>query len=858
MKKISYLLSLAFCVTGCRFPFFSQPTHSNAVPQQGNQSPTGTGIVSPGVVMPPSGGVPLINPVSSISTSIDISPLQGTASATTSIPSALQATESIATQSVQNPQSTQSVLPATPLPQTNETLPPSPIPQATQSTKPVQPPQTVVTPTPLPPPDSAHVVVPISFPQLTLFIDQKDQGKAQVTESADTSKNLLEDAHTLELSPLTSNSQESVAVHIALTSENTPPNILAVYKKSPLVADWLKTDIRVSASTQGYIQVPIPLPSGDSAEYLITGKEKPLPSGVTFENIPPISAPEDPLVTDNAQVQNIARSMARTSKARLRVQSTVHPVIPDKDVIKDPANKKILAVFVHGAGSEAKPGYRWTRLKNFLLTTSAQNQTIRDSFELWSFQYDSTKEIAVNALLLRDAIHAKFGARPYIVIAHSMGGLLAEFLYADEFSRKTFLGMVTLGTPYHGSPFAIPKMYREMASHQALPTLKYIMYWGVSNNFAATIPSPTGQNLAVDPFTDFTPSVFTVGHRCLAFDGFDGEIPTRTYTLPFTVGQEARQLTETLSENDRLCVPCQYSKLYTYPGLTAIPHTSTFPCYFNFAEGLAKLKEYTGSATWPHAFRYAGYFQELIEARYAKVLLFDMAVKNLNGVLHDRSETTEQQALRYAAMDMFALPSVTQGIQSPFAATDGLVHVASALAQTGRASIIDSRSTNGKLFLNETAIEQQKPTDTIAYRLFPGYSHLDIVIGKSSNDARLFNQIATDALWFKSQYDTTLSNTLTWGETNELIQKTEKVVLLGENIDEQLSDGIRIRRATVTSSKAVPSATEQNRATATLTIQKSITVVKNNGTSYSEGTWTETRIATFGRINGVWYWISLQ
>ena len=145
-----------------------------------------------------------------------------------------------------------------------------------------------------------------------------------------------------------------------------------------------------------------------------------------------------------------------------------------------------------------------------------------------------------------------------------MGGLLAEFLYADEFARQTFLGMVTLGTPHHCSPFSLPKMYREMASHQALPMLKYILYWGISNNFASAIPSPTGKSLAVDPFTDFTPSVFTVGHRCLAFDGFDEEIPTRTYTLPFKVGKEAKSLTETLSKEDRLCVPCGDSKLYNY------------------------------------------------------------------------------------------------------------------------------------------------------------------------------------------------------------------------------------------------------------------------------------------------------
>jgi len=828
-------------VTGCRFPFFSKPTTPSTAAQvavnaseNATKKKIGEDLFLPGLITPPQGEIPLFGQVSSASTE---SPLSQTAS-------------SVATSSV--PQATESGSPIVP-PQNTVTPSPPPIPQATQSippTSPPTPPVIPVPPTPSPPP--ATVIVPISFPRLAFFLDSNDQGKASLTESTDTSGSLLENARAIEISPLTSVDQGSIAVHVALSNQQTPANELSVFKKSPLVADWIKTDIKPVDTQNGYVRVPVPAPSSGAEEYLVAGREKPLLGNATFENIPSITAPQDPLLTDDIQASSVSRMTSHR-----KIQSAVWPSIPDNEVIKNPLNKKILAILVHGAGSEGKPGYRWNRLKNFALTKSARSQEFKNSFDFWSFQYDSTKEVAVNALLLRDAIHSKFGARPYIVIAHSMGGLLAEFLYADEFSRKTFLGMITLGTPYHGSPYAIPKMFREMVSHQAFPTLKYIMYWGVSNNFVSAIPSPTGQNLVVDPFTDFTPSVFTVGHRCLAFDGFDGEIPTRTYTLPFTVGKDAVRLTETLSNEDRLCVPCQYSKLYNYTGLSGIPHTNGFPCYFNFVEGLAKLKTYMGSAGWPHAFRYAGYFQELVDVRYEKVVLFGMAINNLNGLLHDRTETREQQALKYAAMDMLSLSSVTGGIQSPFTPTDGLVHVSSALAHKGRASIVDSRSTNARLILDESVIEQQKPADTIANRLFPDYSHLDMVIGKSENDTKLFDQIVTDAFWFKSEYDTLSSNTLSVGEMVSLIQKTTQVVMSIENLDEQLVDGVRIRRATVISSQAVPSSTEPNRATVTLKLQKSVTVVKYGGSSYSEGAWVETHVATFGRINSLWYWITL-
>jgi len=209
-------------------------------------------------------------------------------------------------------------------------------------------------------------------------------------------------------------------------------------------------------------------------------------------------------------------------------------------------------------------------------------------------------------------------------------------------------------------------------------------------------------------------------------------------------------------------------------------------------------------------------------------------------------------------MDMLSLPSVTGGIQSPFTPTDGLVHVSSALAHKGRAVIVDTRSTAARLILDESAIEGQKPVDTIANRLFPDYSHLDIVIGKSPDDTKLFGQIADDILWFKKEYDRVGSYAPSSGERAALIEKIKTVALLGWNRNQPLADGIRIYKGSVISAQEVWSSTEKNRSTVILKVQKSMTVVKNDGQSYVEVAFTETYTATFGRVNGIWYWVALQ
>lgn len=132
-------------------------------------------------------------------------------------------------------------------------------------------------------------------------------------------------------------------------------------------------------------------------------------------------------------------------------------------------------VLVHGLGGS---GEGW---ENFL-QSYAGNPSWRAAFKPYTFRYasggaevlaDPAAPRTIQALggALRDALQAQYGkpaapphfgfaGRSIVVMAHSMGGLVArsmmqEHTFADgRRGGERVLHLVTLGTPHHGSPMA--------------------------------------------------------------------------------------------------------------------------------------------------------------------------------------------------------------------------------------------------------------------------------------------------------------------------------------------------------------------------------------------------------------------
>ena len=78
-----------------------------------------------------------------------------------------------------------------------------------------------------------------------------------------------------------------------------------------------------------------------------------------------------------------------------------------------------------------------------------------DHFDLFAFRYDEKERVAQSGAWLAEAVETVFPGGRVIVVAHSMGGLVARSAMVESGADSTIHALVTLATPHHGSPLAI-------------------------------------------------------------------------------------------------------------------------------------------------------------------------------------------------------------------------------------------------------------------------------------------------------------------------------------------------------------------------------------------------------------------
>ena len=197
----------------------------------------------------------------------------------------------------------------------------------------------------------------------------------------------------------------------------------------------------------------------------------------------------------------------------------------------DPDPNKTLLILVHGDNSFRAKQDRW----EYFLDWVGDNGDVDARYEIWRFRHDTSRLIGYdgdsgNAKELGDAIAARFGPdRPLLLLAHSRGGLVSRAYmcgYGDGREGDRVLGLVTLATPHHGSPGAVPD-------------------WGLE-----TIKGKFRDTNLSEVFYDFTydavVNVADPGTMGLAWDNFDGP--------EHGIGYNAFSLESPLGENHVLSV----------------------------------------------------------------------------------------------------------------------------------------------------------------------------------------------------------------------------------------------------------------------------------------------------------------
>ncbi|MGQ9632571.1 MAG: esterase/lipase family protein [bacterium] len=171
-----------------------------------------------------------------------------------------------------------------------------------------------------------------------------------------------------------------------------------------------------------------------------------------------------------------------------------HPpqLIPEDDL---PLGQRTPLILIHGCGSEGwSPAeikrrkadkQRWLPLLQFFKYDSEFNST----FKVYRFVYDSRMGIPENAHLLDQSIdNSELKGERLIILAHSMGGLIARYLISQR--EEDVLLLITLGTPHHGSPLANPSWVRY--SLRRSPSIFSELLYNFAYEWDTIPPSPIG------------------------------------------------------------------------------------------------------------------------------------------------------------------------------------------------------------------------------------------------------------------------------------------------------------------------------------------------------------------------------
>jgi hypothetical protein len=122
-------------------------------------------------------------------------------------------------------------------------------------------------------------------------------------------------------------------------------------------------------------------------------------------------------------------------------------------------------VLVHGSGADKEinreKDFTWATLKNSILQSDALAP-----FDVFIWKHDTARAIGFNGATGNAADLAKYVNRrllprypantKVVFVAHSRGGLVVRSFMNYRNQGDRVLRLITLGTPHHGSPFAVP------------------------------------------------------------------------------------------------------------------------------------------------------------------------------------------------------------------------------------------------------------------------------------------------------------------------------------------------------------------------------------------------------------------
>ena len=123
------------------------------------------------------------------------------------------------------------------------------------------------------------------------------------------------------------------------------------------------------------------------------------------------------------------------------------------DNVSSNLGTKTPLILIHGIHGKEDGAAYWQNFVSFF----NGNDSLANKYKLYKFEYDSD-QISVHdiAAYLADAVgdHSEFADKKIVIVAHSMGGLVARAYMQVHGGAAKIIKLITLATPHHGSPGA--------------------------------------------------------------------------------------------------------------------------------------------------------------------------------------------------------------------------------------------------------------------------------------------------------------------------------------------------------------------------------------------------------------------
>lgn len=136
------------------------------------------------------------------------------------------------------------------------------------------------------------------------------------------------------------------------------------------------------------------------------------------------------------------------------------------------------------------------------------SSSVYDTFEIYVFTYRTSDYIEINGRRFIDSLNAAFSSSDHVVVvAHSMGGLVSRAAIQHANNTKDVIDhIVTLGTPYYGSPYSSPQYTGNLSSIGTI--IKFMTDTPGGQGLAYTNGLSAGVTAISPPITDGTNQAF--------------------------------------------------------------------------------------------------------------------------------------------------------------------------------------------------------------------------------------------------------------------------------------------------------------------------------------------------------------